>query len=137
MKFSEVDPLRADAVESALGVKLNDGVLFGLGGGEGFALDVASEVVVGASGVKLGAATCGCFVPSSGFANANEVLDLVGSVAGTVGAPKEKVGNAAFSLGAAVGTATAGKSSTRGELLGEESLPSSTNGIGGPTGLGD
>ena len=51
MKFSEVEPLRADAVESLLGVKLNDGVLEDFGGDAGFALElelvgeVASEVV--------------------------------------------------------------------------------------------
>ena len=77
MKFSEVDPLRADTVESLLGVKLNDGVLDVFGGDAGFALElalgaagevageveVASEVVVGTSGLKLGAA-CGCFATS-------------------------------------------------------------------------
>jgi hypothetical protein len=56
LKFSEVDPLLADTVELVLGEKLFDGVLAGLGGGVGFALEVASEVIAGASGVKLGAA---------------------------------------------------------------------------------
>ena len=89
MKFSDVDPLRADGVESLLGVKLNDGVLevFDGGGDAGFAFElageVASEVVAGASGVKLGAA---CFVLSSGFANVNGLLALAGSLSGAFGA---------------------------------------------------
>jgi hypothetical protein len=87
LKFSDVDPLRADTVESLLGVKLNDGVLEVFGGDAGFALELvgeaASEVVVGASGLKLGAA---CFVLSSGFANVNGLLALAGSLSGAFGA---------------------------------------------------
>jgi hypothetical protein len=94
LRFSDTDPLRADAVvESLLGVKLNDGVLAGFGGGGSGALEDASEVVVvGAWGKKLGVAFC-CFVPSSGFANgANEVL---GALAASVfGAAKENAGSA-------------------------------------------
>ena len=90
LKFSEVDPLRADAVESLLGVKLNDGVLEVFGGDAAFALElevgeVASEVVVGASGLKLGG-VCDCFVLSSGLANVNGLLDLAGSLSGAFGA---------------------------------------------------
>jgi hypothetical protein len=99
LRFSEPDPLRADVVvvESLLGVKLNDGVLAGFGGGGSGALEDASEdVVVGAWGKKLGVAFC-CFVPSSGFANgANEVL---GALAASVfGAAKENAGSADVSF---------------------------------------
>lgn len=175
LKFSEVDPLRADAVDSLLGVKLNDGVLEVLGGDAAFALElevgeVASEVVVGASGLKLGGAACDCFVLSSGLANVNGLLDLAGSlsgafgaanvggllalivvsgafgaanvngllaVAGSVsvafGAANEKEGSAGLLFGGAGGEVMAGKALTGGELLGEESPASSTN---GPAGLG-
>jgi hypothetical protein len=157
LKFSEVDPLRGDTVASLLGVKLNDGVLEVFGGDAGFALElaleaagevageveVASEVVVGVSGLRLGAA-CACFVLSSGFANVNgllalassvsgtfgaavnRLLALAGSVSGAFGAANEKVGNAGLSLEG--GEVMAGKALTGRELLGEESPPSSTNG---------
>ena len=167
MKFSEVDPLRADTVESLLGVKLNDGVLEVFGGDAGLALElveeVASEVVVGASGLKLGAA---CLMLSSGFANvngllafassisgafgaanvdgllalatsvsgafgaanANGLLALAGSASVAFGAANEKEGNAGLLFGSAGGEVMAGKALTEGELLGEESTPSSTNG---------
>jgi hypothetical protein len=155
LKFSEVDPLRGDAGESLLGVKLNDGVLEGFGGEAGFAMElegageVASEVEVGASGLKLGAA-CGCFALSSGFAKVNgllafadcvsgafgaavnKLLALVGSVSGAFGAANEKEGSAGLLLVVAGGEVMAGNSLTGGELLGEESPPSSTN---GPAGL--
>jgi hypothetical protein len=93
LRFSEPDPLRADAVvESLLGVKLNDGVLAGFGGGRSGALDGASEVVVDVWGKKLGVAS-GCFVPSSGFANgANDVLGAL--TTSVFGAPKENAGSA-------------------------------------------
>ena len=158
MKFSEVDPLRGDAVASLLGVKLNDGVLECLGGDAGFALEfegegeVASEVVVGGSGLKLGVA--GGFATSSGFANANGLLALAGSASGAFGAANEngllalagsvsgafdganeKVGSAGLLLGGAVGAGDevmAGNSLTAGESFGE-SPPSSTN---GPAGFG-
>lgn len=176
MKFSEVEPLRADGVESLLGVKLNDGVLEDFGGDAGFALElelvgeVASEVVDGASGLKLGAA-CDCFALSSGFANvnallvlagslsgafgaanvsgllalatsvsgafgaanANGLLALAGSVSAAFGAANEKEGNAALLFAGAGGEVIVGKALTGGELLGEESPASSTN---GPAGLG-
>jgi hypothetical protein len=135
LKFSEVDPLLADTVELVLGEKLFDGVLAGLGGGVGFALEVASEVIAGASGVKLGAAW-GCFALSSGFANENGLVSLAGWVSGAFDAAKEKVGNFGLSLGGPVGEGMAGKSSIWGELVGEESLTSSINGIGGPAGFG-
>lgn len=136
-----------------LGVKLNDGVLECFGGDAGFALElagvgeVASEVVVGASDLKLGAA-CGCFALSSGFAKENGLLALAGSVSGAFcavvnrllalagsvscafGASYEKAGNAGLLLGGAAGAGgevMAGNSPTGGELLGE-SPPSSTNG---------
>jgi hypothetical protein len=71
LKFSDVDPLRGDAVASLPGVKLNDGVLEVFGGDAGFALElaleaagevagevkVASEVEV-ASEVVVAAASC-------------------------------------------------------------------------------
>jgi hypothetical protein len=158
LKFSEVDPLRGDTVASLLGVKLNDGVLEGFGRDAGFALELAleaagevagevevvSEVVVGASGLKLGAA-CG-FVLCSGFANvngligladsvsgtfgaaANRLLALAGAASGAFGAANEKVGNAGLSFEGAVFEVMVGKVLTGGELLGEKSPPSSTNG---------
>lgn len=159
MKFSEVEPLRVDAVASLLGVKLNDGVLECFGGDAGFALEfeaegeVASEVVVGGSGLRLGAA-CDCFALSSAFANANGLLALAGSASGAFDAANvngllalagpvscafdganENVGSAGLLLGGAVvagGEVMAGNSLTGGESLGE-SPPSSTN---GPAGFG-
>jgi len=155
LKFSEVDPLRGDAGESLLGVKLNDGVLEVLGGDAGLAMElegageVASEVEVGASGLKLGAA-CGCFALSSGFVKENGLLvfagsvlgafggavnrlpDLAGSVSGAFGAANEKEGSAGLLIAIAGGEVMAGNSLTGGELPGEESPPSSTN---GPAGL--
>lgn len=162
MKFSEVEPLRGDAAASLLGVKLNDGVLEVFGGDAGFALELAleaagkvagevevvSEVVVVASGLKLGAA-CACFVLSSGLANVNGLPALAGSVSGTFGAAvnrllalagaasgasgaaNDKVGNAGLMLGGAGGEVMAGKVLTGGRLLGDSSPPSSTNGPAG------
>jgi hypothetical protein len=113
LRFSEPDPLRADAVESLLGAKLNDGVFAGLGGGESDALNVASEVVVGAWGKKLGA-VFDCFVPSSGFANANGANEVLGALttsgSGVFGAAKENAGSADVLFGGAGGEVNVGKS---------------------------
>jgi hypothetical protein len=139
LRFSEPDPLRADAVESLLGAKLNDGVFAGLGGGESDALNVASEVVVGAWGKKLGA-VFDCFVPSSGFANANGANEVLGALttsgSGVFGAAKENAGSAGVLFGGAGGEVNVGKSDFWGELLGGESPPSSSNGTLGPVDFG-
>jgi len=89
-------------------VKLNDGVLEVFGGDAGFALElvgeVASEVVVGASGLKLGAA---CFVLSSVFANVNGLLALATSLSGAFGAANVGVLALATSVSGAFGAANA------------------------------
>lgn len=68
LKLSEPEPLRAEAADSLLGVKLKDGVLPGLAGGAWSVFEGGTEVVFGVSRAKLGGAL-DCVAPSAGFPN--------------------------------------------------------------------